>query len=509
MNTYWRVCAIACLLGAMSAPAAHGDVIIDWNKLFCEVMQEDGILNIDSKANPGWSTRSAAMLNGAMYDAFQAVERTHKPFAYNQMNTVADKQVAAAQAAYEILLHCYPLRNDMLQAQLDASLGAVSDGPGKQAGIDLGKAVAQHYINMRSSDNSATQIQWPEGTQPGEWRSDPISGPQVAWGPAWGSVTPFAIPSTSYFSVPGPPALGSQEYVDAYNEVMNYGANSTYGPDNTPTSRTAEQTEIALFWAYDRASMGPPPVMFLESVGEIAKAVGTSPEDNARLFALASIAMADAATAAWDIKFIDNFWRPVTGIREGDADGNPLTVGDPNWAPLGAPGAIHNDPNNPDMPGGEDDFTPPFPSYTSGHATMGGALFKAIELFFGTNSFEEADAMFGNDPVTATYTLFSEEEGGGGARIYNSFTQTGPIGIGLENSPEGENATSRVYLGVHWMFDQIDGNYLGNDIASYIYSNYMVAVPEPSTLLLAGSTLVVAWGLRRRSVRRCPARSEG
>ncbi len=499
MNIFERTFVVALLLSLPLTPNARGDVIIDWNKLFCEVMQEDGILNIDGKANPGWSTRAAAMLNGAMYDAFQAVERTHSPFAYGQMNTAASKEAAAAQAAHDILLHTYPLRGDMLAPGLTTSLSTIADGPAKQAGIDLGKAIAQHYITMRAADNSTAQIQWPEGTLPGEWRSDPISGPQEAWGPAWGSVSPFAIPSTSHFPVPGPPALGSQEYADAFDQVMNYGANSTYGPGNTPTSRTAEQTQIGLFWAYDRASMGPPGVLFLENVADIAKEVGTSPEENARLFALVSVAMADAATTAWDIKFIDNFWRPVTAIREGDADGNPLTVGDPNWAPLGAPGNNHNDANDPNTPGGEDDFTPPFPAYTSGHATMGGAVFKAIELFFGTNDFAEADAKFGNDPVTATYTLFSAEEGGGTSRIYNSFTQDGLIDVGLENSPEGENAMSRIYLGVHWIFDQRDGTYLGNDIASYVFSNYMVAVPEPATWILVSSGLAIAWGLRRRA----------
>src|SRR5690606_20912300 len=207
-----RLFTIALLISLPWVPAARGDIIIEWNKLFCQVMQEDGIQNIDSLANPGWSTRTAAMMNGAMYDAFQAVDRTHQPFAYNARHTGASKDAAAAQAAYEIIKHCYPLRGDMLDPVLNSTLAAIPEASGKQAGINLGKQIAQHYITMRAADNSATQIQWPEGTQPGEWRSDPITGPQEAWGPAWGSVAPFAIPSTSHFQVPGPPALGSQEY---------------------------------------------------------------------------------------------------------------------------------------------------------------------------------------------------------------------------------------------------------------------------------------------------------
>src|SRR5690606_9593781 len=134
-----------------------GDLIIDWNKLFCRVMQEDGIENIDGRANPGWSTRTAAMMNGAMYDAFQAVERTHKPLAYSQTHLSASKEAAAAQAAHDIILHAYPLQGNMLQPALESTLSSIPDTPGRQMGIDLGKQIAQHYITMRAADNSAAQ----------------------------------------------------------------------------------------------------------------------------------------------------------------------------------------------------------------------------------------------------------------------------------------------------------------------------------------------------------------
>lgn len=482
----------------LTTSSVKADIVLDWNAMLCHAVQEDGILNNPAKADPGWSTRAAAMMNGAIYDAFQAVERTHQPFSYTQMDLTASKEAAAVQAAYEILLDCYPLRSAMLEHARTVSMSNIADGAAKTAGIALGQSIAQHYTSMRAADNSNVFHPWPEGTQPGEWRSDPLNAPQEAWGPAWGTVTPFALESSTQFTPPGPPALTSEEYAAAYNEVKNYGALSTYGPDNTPTSRTAEQTQIGLFWAYDRASMGPPPVLFLEGIRDIALAAGTSPEDNARLFALASISMADAAITAWDAKFTANLWRPISGIREGDTDGNDLTIADPNWVPLGAPGSDHNS--------SDDDFTPPFPAYTSGHATMGGAVFKAIELFFGTNDFATADAMFGDDPIDEYFTLFSAEEGGGGSRTFNSFTQQGPLGIGLENSPEGENATSRVYLGVHWMFDQVDGTYMGNDIASYVFANYFQAqaVPEPATwvLMLLGATGASAVYRRRQAGRR-------
>ena len=139
-----------------------------------------------------------------------------------------------------------------------------------------------------------------------------------------------------------PPALNSPEYTTAFNQVKSYGALNS-------TTRTADETEMGLFWGYDRATMGPPPVLFDRNLEDIGKQVGNTPAQNARMFAMASVAMADAAIAAWDAKFTKNYWRPVTAIHEagndgsGFNDGNPNTVGDVNWRPLGAPGA---DPNS-------------------------------------------------------------------------------------------------------------------------------------------------------------------
>jgi hypothetical protein len=284
--------------------------------------------------------------------------------------------------------------------------------------------------------------------------------------------------------------MDSQEYVDAFNQVKAYGARNS-------AVRTADQTAIGLFWAYDRPNLpgkpgvGPPPVLFVESMIDIAEEAGNTPADNARMFAMASVAQADAAIASWDIKYETDHWRPISAIRANEAmdDDNPATVEDPNWAYLGSPGYDHA--------GAADDFTPPFPSYTSGHATMGGAIFKAVELFYGTNDFSIADASKGSDQVTTQYVLTSNEMGNGGPRSFVRFTQVDPLGPGQEDSPEGENAMSRIYLGVHWMFDQEDGVTLGNAIAQYAASHYFQAVPEPSAF-----ALILLGGLGFASTRR-------
>jgi hypothetical protein len=295
---------------------------------------------------------------------------------------------------------------------------------------------------------------------------------QKGWGADWGSVHPWAMPDPEYFDSMAPfthADMNTQRYTDAYNEVKAYGSRNS-------AVRTTDQLAIGLFWAYDRPGTGAPPVLFTENLIDIGNAIGNTPAQNARLFAMATVSQADAVIAAWDEKYDVDFWRPITGIRQADTDGNPDTTADPNWEYMGAPGSNHAS--------AADDFTPPFPAYVSGHATMGGAIYKSLENFYGTNNFSTADALVGADPVTAQYTLHSIEEGSGGARNYVRFTQVGPIGPGLENSPEGENGMSRIYLGIHWRMDQEDGIALGRAVADYVASHYFQAVPEPGTLLL-------------------------
>ena len=126
---------------------------------------------------------------------------------------------------------------------------------------------------------------------------------------------------------------------------------------------------------------------------------------------------------------------------------------------------------------------------------------ESLQNFYGTNDFAAADAAIGVDPVTGQYTLHSIEAGSGGARNYVRFTQSGPLGPGLENSPEGENSMSRIYLGIHWRMDQEDGQALGRAVADYVAANYFQAVPEPGTMVMAllGAMAIVALMRRKRS----------
>jgi hypothetical protein len=475
--------ALICA-GLFGPSTLKADIVQDWN-----VTLNDAARTVVSKHNPGVPTRAMAMLNGSIYDTFQAIKRTHAPF---KVNTFAPSntsvEAAASQAAYRVLSNIYPEYQATLDSTLATRLGAIQNGAPKTAGINLGNFVAQEYIDAHQNDGWDLPDQYTPTIGAGHWSSDPLHPGQKGWGSDWGSVNPWAMPNPDHFDSETTFTLqdmNTQRYTDAFNEVKDYGAL------NSP-SRTADQTKIGLFWAYDRPGTGAPPVLFTESLIEIGNAIGNTPEQNARLFAMATVAQADAVIACWDTKYEQDFWRPVTGIRGALDDNNPNTIEDLNWVPLGAPG---NDPNST-----TDDFTPPFPAYSSGHASMGGAIFRAVELFYGTNNFSLADASVPGDANSAQYTLHSIEPGGGGSRSYSSFTQVGPVGPGLENSPEGENTMTRIYLGVHWRMDQEDSQALGRAVANYVAANYFQAVPEPGTLVL---TLlgVLAMALSKRRSR--------
>ena len=458
----WRWGVRVSLLMLFATATVKADVVLDWNEALRAVVQSD-----TAKANPGWSTRSMAMMNGAIYDAFQAVQRTHVPFYVDMTNPSASQAAASTQAAFEILAVCYPgaAQAAILSDAYTTALSGIADGPAKDAGIVLGASIAQQYLGWRDSDGADQMVAYMPTALPGRWQPDPFN-PKPAWGPEWGGVTPFTLTSSQQFAVPGVPDMSSQEYVDAFNQVKMKGA-------LTGSTRTPDEEAIGIFWAYDRAGMGPPPVLYNRNLHEIAMQTGNAPADNARLFAMASVAMADAAIAAWDVKFVDDFWRPVTAIRAASDqdDDNPATVEDGTWQPLGAPG------DNPLS--STDDFTPPFPAYVSGHATMGGATYEVLRRFYG-----------GDD---LAYTLTSEEMPvGQESRSFTSFS-----------TAEYENAISRIYLGIHWLFDADDGVALGNDIAEWVESHHFQPVPEPASWAIGCAAIpLIALGrrIRRRTL---------
>jgi hypothetical protein len=365
-------------------------------------------------------------------------------------------KAAVAYAAHDTLVEMFPSQKASFDAELQDSVRRLRDSATSIFnGVRLGKRAADAILELRAADGSqhpepVLGTDWTTSDDAGHWRQDPISLSKVALGAHWGEVRPFVMKSTSQFRVPPPPAMTSAEYTEAFNEAKRLGGDGV----NTPTERTADQTFAGIFWAYDGTpSLCAPPRLYNQITVQIAKQRGSGAMATARLLALVNTALADAGIAIWESKFFYDFWRPVTGIREADentgptgaGDGNPDTLGDPNFMPLGAPGSNLNGPN----------FTPPFPSYPSGHGGFGGALFQILRRFYGTDRI--------------AFTFVSDEFNGKTRDNNGNLRPLRPRSFSRLSQAEEENGQSRIYLGIHWAFDKTEALTQGERIADYVY----------------------------------------
>jgi hypothetical protein len=423
------------------------DVVLEWNALALDALKNDSLLAHPRQNNPASASRALAIVQGAVFDAVNSIDRSYQPYLM-EVNAPADASItaAAAQAAHDTLVVLFPEYKPVLDTALARDLFRGGSLWSVIEGVVVGHTVAVGMMAARSHDGSDVMMNWPVGTQPGQWQPDPLHPSQSAWGPDWGAVTPFAMPNVARFHLPPPPPLTSQAYADAYNEVKSLGGDGV----TTPTVRTPEQTEIGIFWGYDGSpGLGTPPRLYNQIAETLAVQMHNTVIANARFFALVNLAMADAGIAAWAAKYEYDFWRPVTAIRAGDTDGNPSTVADPTWAPLGAP----------EDNGGGTNFTPPFPAYPSGHATFGGALFRMMADFFGT---DDIHFTIGSDEFNGVTVDQSGKVRPYLTRSFDSFSQAAE-----------ENGQSRIYLGIHWRFDKVEGIRLGDRIADYVFGHLL------------------------------------
>ena len=451
--------------GALLAPALlimtstlGADVFLDWNQIACEVFKQDVEFQ-----NPGLSSRSMAIMNLAMYDVVNGITPWYQPFYGHQAPpTQASREAAAIQAAYHVLSSNYPSQRNYLDEALAASFNGLPSDTATTNGIDYGEQIAEDILNIRATDGFQNTVHYSPSGEIGRWEPDPLNTDQQAWGPEWGQIDLFGLDEIStVYPVQGP-ELTSQEYTDAFYEVKELGAKNS-------STRTEEQTEIAYFWAYDRSGMGTPLRLYNDVLREVAENQNNDLLDNSRLFAMSSTAIADAGIVAWNSKFDFDLWRPVSGIRRADLDGNDDTEADPTWEPLGSPGGTAPDGSS------INNFTPPFPTFLSGHATFGTALFRSMENFYGTDEI--------------AFEIRSEEMPDQ-LRSFERFSDAA-----------AENGRSRVYLGIHWKFDDTIARQVGSEIADEIARDHFQPIPEPSSFLLALiSTLLLIH--RARSCRR-------
>jgi hypothetical protein len=408
---------------------AAADVVTDWNSVALDAIRA-------GNTPPPAAARNLAILHASIYDAVNGIRRSHKPYFVTSTGPAdASIEAAASAAARRVLLSLYPSLQSTIEAVYQKTLSGISSNTGTAQGVQWGESVAAAILQWRSSDGSSSTVAYTPGTQPGQWRPTISFGGVVlpALLPQWGSVLPFALATGSQFRPPAPPALGSAVYASEVNLVKAIGALGS-------ATRTAEQTEIARFWGYGPRTATPP-----GHWNQIAQMVAdrnrdfdddghdrgggghAGVEENARLFALLNIALADAAIVSWNCKYLFNYWRPITAIQEAGTDGNPATEADPSWVPLLA--------------------TPPFPEYTSGHSTFSGAAAAVLAYVFGS---DRVHFSVGSDDLP------------GVRRSYGSFSEAA-----------FESGMSRIYGGIHFPSANLHGLSTGAAVGTYVAWNFL------------------------------------
>jgi hypothetical protein len=351
-----RVLAAAITgLAVLAAPAiASADTVTQWNQ------NAANALYVTAAQPPNVSVLHMAMVQGAVYDAVNAIDGSREGYLLTSRVATPDdsKDAAAATAAYKVLLNIVPAQQPGLQPLYEGTLAGIPNSPAKTRGIAVGEAAAAAMIAARTADGRFGLFRFPEVFAPGKWR---VPLPGGANDPnAWvKDVKPFLIENASQFRSSGPYDLASRKYAREFEEVKTYGTAATTGP------RTADQTHAALYWAEN------PPRTWNRIFNTLSVSKGLSLVDNARLFAELYLTVADAFIAVWDEKAHYNFWRPLTAIRLADTDGNSRTEPDPNWSPLV--------PN------------PPYPEHPSGHLGLSGSIGKTLQQFFHTDRLAWSD----------------------------------------------------------------------------------------------------------------------
>lgn len=405
--------AASLLIPATSVSAAEpNDMVLEWNLNAVNTIGNPGTASPPGLGQPPpLSPLHIGMVHGAIYDAVMAIVDTHEPL-LGGLDGPADASQAAAVAAAArgVLLGITPDTSTTVEASINAmyasSLSRIPDGPTEAAGIAVGEAAAAAMLADRTGDGRFGTYAFPVGDEPGEWQLvPPLNANSFGW---VSLVRPFILRSPDQFRIGAPYPLDSPEYAAEFNEVKMLGGASSV--------RTPAQAALATW-----ASANPVPAIN-RALREIAVARGLSTSQQARLFAMTTIATADALIACWENKDHWLFWRPQTAIQQADSDGNPATVADPTWTSL--------------IP------TPGYPDPPSGFNCVVASAMWAARGFFGTNSMTFSLTSVGATPITRHYRQFS-----------------GPIKDAIEG---------RILVGLHFRRADVQGAWLGKKVATWL-----------------------------------------
>lgn len=410
-GTTVAVLAAANLAPAMGQATKPISQVVQWNRTLLAIVRTPGAQ--PATVHP---TRSFAIMHAAIYDAVNAIDGTHEPYLVRlSASHFASQEAAAVAAAHEVLVNLYPNFQASIDAQFQQAVAQIPNG-GKTDAISIGNTVADRILALRNNDGSNAQpTPYIFGSAPGDYQSTPPNFPEQPQFTHWSGVTPFALESANQFRPGGPPPLISDRYSDAFDQVKSLGiANST--------TATADEALTGQFWN------GAIQNYWNEIAQTASLAHNLTTAENARLFALLNLSFADGVIAFYDAKYTYNFWRPVTAIRAASSDDNPETEPDPSWLP-------------------EVGNTTPDPSYPGAHAVISAAGAEVLISFFHEDHFE--------------FSVTSEVMPG----VERSFASF---------SAAAEEATlSRIFAGVHFLFDLTTGQRLGADVADFVVDNFL------------------------------------
>jgi Tol biopolymer transport system component len=425
----------AVTLEAQATP--QSDAVLDWNANAGKAARADCI---SPTQNPLHESRMYAMTHVAIHDALNAIDRQSRPYALDtKARRGASLDAAVAAAARDVLVPllrqipavpaCDPAGAASVEADYAAALADIPEGRAKTRGLEVGRAAAAAILALRAGDGADTPLvvdenNYEQGTNPGEYRFTP--GTPFVFAPGWAHVTPFVLRDGSQFR-PGPPyEVTTRKYAADFLEVKRLGGDDV----TTPSDRTPEQTEIAHFWVESS------PLQWNRIARTVSASAGLDPWQQARLFGLLNMALADGYVGSFETKYHYNYWRPVTAIQSADTDGNPRTSADPDWTPLVT--------------------TPPIPDYDSAHSVQGGAASKVLERFFGTDHVRFA---------TCSLTLPAGSTCDGASprlRSYSRFSQAAE-----------ENGLSRILVGFHFRKAVDEGIEHGSKIGNHAVNNVL------------------------------------
>jgi hypothetical protein len=397
----WLALVFVALVTIPAVAAA--DAVTDWSEIAVATAAA-------GKHGASDASRTTALVHAAVFDAVNAVEARYTPYKVKVSAPAgASAEAAAVAAAHAVLVRLYPAQKDALAQAYAKSLARHADAAARNDGIAVGEKVGAEMVALRASDGATSPNVYRPVTTPGVYvmTTLPVSS-------QWGKVTPWVLERPSQFRPGPPPALTSAEWARDCAEVMDAGGKKS-------TVRTAEQTDIARFWTI----VGP--ASWDPVLRAVAAAPGRTLPQNARLFALAEMAAADAYIAVFDAKYTFNFWRPITAIRNADTHGSGAMMRVPDWEPLVD--------------------TPLHPEYPCAHCITSAAVAAVLEAELGA-SFPEVTMTSPTAPgVVRRWTTGK------------AFTD--------------EVSAARIYGGIHYRTSTVVGQAMGRQIGEYAVQNYL------------------------------------